>query len=227
MGAYRIVLSCEHASNAIPERFRKVVRIEESIRKSHRGWDIGALEVAKRLAPALNAKLVAATFTRLLVDANRNAHHPHLFSRFSRTLSEADKASLLTNHHSAYRAEVERVLREAMASGPVLHLSIHSFTPRLDGIERNADIGLLFDPTRAGESRFCRELQRKLREQSAPLRIRRNYPYRGTSDGLTTAFRRKFPGNVYLGIEIELNQAWLTGKTEVRRMVAHLVRTLT
>jgi predicted N-formylglutamate amidohydrolase len=226
MSAYRIVLSCEHASNAIPEPFRKAVRIDRTIRESHRGWDIGALHVAELLAPVLKAQLVAATFSRLLVDANRNTRHPHLFSPYSRNLNEADKALLLTKHHGAYRTEVERVLRKAMASGPVLHLSIHSFTPILDGIERNADIGLLFDPARKQESRFCRELQGKLREQPTPLRVRRNYPYRGTNDGLTTALRCKFPDDQYLGIEIEINQARLTRKAEVRRVVAHLVRTL-
>ena len=105
-------------------------------------------------------------------------------------------------------------------------MSIHSFTPILNGIERIADIGLLFDPARKQESRFCRELQGKLREQPTPLRVRRNYPYRGTSDGLTTALRCKFPGDQYLGIEIEINQARLTRKAELRRVVAHLVRTL-
>lgn len=227
MKSFRIVLSCEHASNSIPAEFAKALRIETSILKGHRGWDIGALGVAKMLAPKLKAKLVAATFSRLLVDANRNERHPHLLSEFSRRLSGAERNRLLEAYHRPYRADVERELCKAMASGPVLHLSIHSFTPVLNGITRNADIGLLFDPHRAAESRFCRELQQKLRNQTMPLRIRRNYPYRGTSDGLTATLRPKFSDAQYVGVELELNQALLVLKNEVRRIVTHLVAVLT
>jgi predicted N-formylglutamate amidohydrolase len=226
MKPFRIVLSCEHASNAVPERWRKAVRIDTATQKSHRGWDIGALAVAKMLAPALKATLVSATFTRLLVDANRNERHPHVFSAFSRGLSDADRSELLSRYHRPYRSDVEQQVRRAMISGPVLHLSIHSFTPVLNGMTRNADIGLLFDPRRPLETQFCRDLQKKLGNQSAPLRVRRNYPYRGTADGLTTALRRKFSAKQYVGIEIEINQARLKNQGEVRAMVAHLVATL-
>ena len=36
--------------------------------------------------------------------------------------------------------------------------------------------------------------------------LRRNSPYRGTADGLTTALRRRYPANRYIGIEVEMNQ---------------------
>jgi hypothetical protein len=41
------------------------------------------------------------------------------------------------------------------------------------------------------------------------LRVRRNYPYRGVADGFTTALRRRFPADLYLGIELEVNQRLL------------------
>lgn len=227
MKPFRIVVSCEHASNAIPAILRRRIRIEPEILKGHRGWDIGALALAKTVAPALNAKLVAATFSRLVVDANRNERHPRVFSEYSRGLDEADRNALLEAYHRPYRASVEREVRNAMASGPVLHLSIHSFTPVLNGVTRNTEVGLLFDPRRTSETQFCRELQRKLGDRLAPMRIRRNYPYRGTSDGLTTVLRGKFPARQYVGVEIEINQARLMKKSEVHRLAAHLVSALT
>jgi hypothetical protein len=39
------------------------------------------------------------------------------------------------------------------------------------------------------------------------LRLRRNYPYRGRSDGLTALLRRRHPDDAYAGIELEVNQA--------------------
>ena len=40
-------------------------------------------------------------------------------------------------------------------------------------------------------------------------RVRRNYPYLGKGDGLTTWLRRRFFSSEYAGVEIELNQAAL------------------
>jgi hypothetical protein len=38
------------------------------------------------------------------------------------------------------------------------------------------------------------------------LRVRRNYPYLGTADGLVSFLRKEFSSELYIGIEIELNQ---------------------
>jgi hypothetical protein len=77
----------------------------------------------------------------------------------------------------------------------------------LDGIVRNADIGLLYDPRRRGEREWCHAWSRALRAADPALRVRSNYPYRGISDGLTTSLRREFSGSSYMGIELEVNQA--------------------
>jgi predicted N-formylglutamate amidohydrolase len=71
---------------------------------------------------------------------------------------------------------------------------------------RNADIGLLYDPARRGEAELCRRWQARLRASAPELKVRRNYPYAGKSDGFTTYLRRRFPAKVYVGIELEINQ---------------------
>ena len=86
---------------------------------------------------------------------------------------------------------------------------MHSFTNVLDDEIRNADIGLLYDPARPGETALCKRWQHMLRELEPSLRVRRNYPYRGNADGLTTWLRRRFPDAHYVGVELELNQALL------------------
>jgi hypothetical protein len=65
---------------------------------------------------------------------------------------------------------------------------------------------LLYDPRRRDERVFCERWGRLLAQRIAPLRVRRNYPYRGYDDGLTTALRRRFPADRYIGVEIEVNQ---------------------
>ena len=94
----------------------------------------------------------------------------------------------------------------------MLHLSVHSFTPAIDGRVRNADVGLLYDPARTAERRVCQQLQRALQSAHPELRVRRNYPYRGTADGFTTYLRRLFPDKQYAGIEIEINQRYPFGE---------------
>ena len=38
------------------------------------------------------------------------------------------------------------------------------------------------------------------------LRVRRNYPYAGKGDGLTSYLRQQFSPAAYVGIELEINQ---------------------
>lgn len=108
-----------------------------------------------------------------------------------------------------------------------LHLSVHSFTPILNGKVRNADIGLLYDPSRSAEKLFCRQWQKALAATQPTLRIRRNYPYRGNADALVTSLRQNFGENSYLGIEIEINQAIpLSGKNTWARLQQALIAAL-
>jgi predicted N-formylglutamate amidohydrolase len=119
----------------------------------------------------------------------------------------------------------------------VLHLSVHSFTPKLNGEVRNADVGILYDPRRLAEREVCTRWKGTLLALTATshdngyklqsdCRIRMNYPYRGASDGLTTALRRVFPARDYLGIELEVNQALLADRGAARRAAAMVARSL-
>jgi predicted N-formylglutamate amidohydrolase len=104
----------------------------------------------------------------------------------------------------AVRADLETVVARR---GTVLHLSVHSFTPRLGGELRDYDVGILYDPARPAERAFAGAWRDALAE--AGLTVRRNQPYRGNADGHTTSLRRVFPDSRYQGIELELNQARL------------------
>jgi predicted N-formylglutamate amidohydrolase len=85
-------------------------------------------------------------------------------------------------------------------------LSIHSFTPKLDGQVRNCDVGILYDPKRPMEKTVAADLKRALVSMDGVLRVRWNYPYRGIADGFTTHLRKRFSKSRYAGIEIEINQ---------------------
>jgi predicted N-formylglutamate amidohydrolase len=84
------------------------------------------------------------------------------------------------------------------------------------------DVGLLYDPARARERATAIAWQHELRERHPELRIRRNAPYRGTADGLTTALRRERSVRRYAGIEIELNQRIVATRAGQRALAAAL-----
>ena len=173
----------------------------------HRGYDIGALACARGLSAALRAPLIHAEVSRLLVDLNRSPGHPALFSDLTRALPAARREEILARHYFPHRARIERWIAARVRAGRiVLHVAVHSFTPVLDGKARTTDIGLLYDPGRPLEAEFCRRWQTALRERGPGLRVRRNYPYRGVSDGLTRHLRGLFPAGAYAGVELEINQ---------------------
>jgi predicted N-formylglutamate amidohydrolase len=89
----------------------------------------------------------------------------------------------------------------------VLHVSVHSFTPNLNGEERQCDIGLLYDSRKLEEKEFCKQLKNELSQIDNMLNVRFNYPYLGKADGFTTYLRKQFPKH-YLGIELEINQKY-------------------
>ncbi len=203
-----LLLSCEHGVNTLPPAYANHFAPHTALLQTHRAFDFGALAIAKRLSQLFNCTLIQAQATRLLVDCNRSLSHPHCFSEISKWLSADEKKALAHEYYLPFRQEVEQLIKIAIAQGQqVCHFSIHSFTPSLNGLLRNADIGLLYDPQRVGEKMLAKHWQQQLKQSGPKLRVRLNYPYRGISDGFTAALRRQFSENEYLGIEVESNQA--------------------
>lgn len=201
------LITCEHGGKRIPSRYGSLFAGFEALLRSHRGYDPGALTVARELAKAMAAPLFVSTTSRLLIDLNRSIGHPRLYSEATRNAPVALRREILEKYYLPYRNRVETHIGEAIARGKrVIHLSSHSFTPVLDGAIRNADIGLLYDSARSGERELCRRWQTELRARAPALKVRRNYPYSGTSDGFTAYLRRRFPADAYIGIELEINQ---------------------
>ncbi|MBZ0097364.1 MAG: N-formylglutamate amidohydrolase [Sulfuricella sp.] len=201
------LITCEHGGNRIPFRYRHLFAGFEALLQTHRGYDAGALALARELARALAAPLFVSTTSRLLIDLNRSIGHPRLYSEATRDVPAWVRSEILESYYLPYRNRVEADIAAAVARGSrVIHVASHSFTPELDGAVRNADIGLLYDPAQPGEVDLCRRWQAQIRALAPELKVRRNYPYAGKSDGLTAYLRRRFPAESYIGIELEINQ---------------------
>jgi len=207
MASDGLVITCEHGGNRIPAPYRDLFPAHQALLNSHRGYDRGALTMARALAKSFAAPLVASTVSRLVVDLNRSSGHPRLHSEASRKAPAEVRQQILQHYYQPYRARAERFVTQSIAyHGSVIHLSSHSFTPKLNGNIRNADIGLLYDPARPGEVDLCEHWKKSLKTCAPELNVRRNYPYAGRGDGLTAWFRRRLPPGAYVGIELEVNQ---------------------
>jgi predicted N-formylglutamate amidohydrolase len=224
------IISCEHGGNRVPVRYRRLFQGQRALLDSHRGYDPGSLVMAKGLAGAFAVPLVASTVSRLLIDLNRSIGHPQLFSPVTRAAPAQTRAQIVEQHYRPYRVQVERLVGQAVARGHrVIHISSHSFTAELDGRVRPADVGLLYHPGRRGEAEVCARWKETLAALAPELRIRRNYPYAGKGDGLTSHLRVRFAQSDYVGIELEVNQGivFAAGRrwTALRRMLIDSLRT--
>jgi predicted N-formylglutamate amidohydrolase len=127
-------------------------------------------------------------------------------------LPRTERLAIAAEWWRPWRGRAEALVAGWLRAGhEVMHLSVHSFTPCLEGVERRVEIALLEDPSRAAERLARGRWSGALRERG--WRVRQNHPYRGVADGHTTALRRRF-GAAYAGIELELNQALLPARHE-------------
>ncbi|MDO8299456.1 N-formylglutamate amidohydrolase [Lacisediminimonas sp.] len=200
-----VVVSCEHGGNRVPSRFRPLFREHWQLLHSHQGYDKGALRLAREMSEALGGDHHYCVVSRLLVDLNRSVGHPGHFSPITAALDPAVQDDILDRYYHPYRAAVEHSIAAAIGGGRhVLHLSCHSFAREIDGRQRTAEVGLLFDPVRHTELIACRTWQQSLAQRMPALTVRLNYPYLGVDDGLITTLRGRFPDPRYAGIELEV-----------------------
>ena len=205
----KLLVTCEHAGNEIPQELQERNLIPADVVATHRGYDIGAKDLYETLAKIAHFK-ISNTITRLLVDLNRSTHNKNVFSIYTRKLPLNVQQELLNNYYLPYRSKVIDFIERVRKTGEsTLHVSVHTFTQNLNGIERNGDVTLLFDSANAFEKRFAQRWKEQLKNSNPELKVRFNYPYLGKSDGFTTYLRKAFPHS-YAGIELEVNQKFAT-----------------
>ena len=149
------VLVCEHASNHVPPAYRGL-GLDGAGLARHIAWDIGAHALAERLATLLDAPLVHATHSRLLIDLNRDPAAPDSIVETSedtpipgnRDLPPGERLRRRQWLYEPFHAMLDSVLDERLAADrPTALVSIHSFTPTYLGRARPWHAGLGFPAT--------------------------------------------------------------------------------
>jgi predicted N-formylglutamate amidohydrolase len=180
-GASPFVIVCDHASNRIPGAFGDL-GLPPSERVRHIAWDPGALAVSLRLSDLLDAPVVHATTSRLVVDCNRFTDAPDLIPALSETteipgnrrITDAERKERVARYHAPYHADVAQLLEARRSAGrETILVCMHSFTPVFKGFARPWPIGLLPAP----DERFTRALFDALHREHPALNIGWNEPY--------------------------------------------------
>jgi predicted N-formylglutamate amidohydrolase len=147
------LITCDHASNAIPPDYGTLGLPREALDR-HIAYDIGAAEVTRALAAQLGAPAVLSTNSRLLIDPNRGLNDPTLVMRYSdgaivpgnSYIDAVEIARRSARFWAPYREEIATTVDAMMATGePPALISIHSFTPVMRSLARPWKISVLWD----------------------------------------------------------------------------------
>src|ERR1700712_1360700 len=130
----RLLLLCDHASNALPPGLGSL-GLDQALFGTHIAHDIGAAAVTRALAAAWGAPALLGRWSRLLIDLNRGADDPTIVMKLSdgsiipgnRDAGAAEVARRIEAWHAPYHAAIAAEL-DRMGPEAVI-LSMHSFTP--------------------------------------------------------------------------------------------------
>ena len=153
LGRAKVLLVCDHASLAVPKALAGLGLAESDLSK-HVGWDIGAAALTHELSRRWDAPAVLSGYSRLVVDCNRTLGEPTSMPEISdgirvpanlglaREQAEARAAECYWPYHGAVAAALDRFAAAGVAPAVV---SMHSFTPHMNGFDRPWEIGVLWD----------------------------------------------------------------------------------
>ncbi len=204
------LLVCEHASNSMPEGFAGL-GLSTELLKAHIAWDPGAVEVARELSKALDALLIEAGLSRLLIDCNRPLDAPDLIPEISETtiipgnhaLNATERTTRIDLSHRPFHRRIEEVIATRAARGQASWIvTIHSFTPVYRGVSRPWQIGVIHDE----DDRIARPLIAAL-QQDKNLNVGVNEPYSPADRVYYTLERHARPRNApCVMVEIRNNE---------------------
>ena len=147
-GASQLVLVCDHASNRVPRCLDNLGLTPEQLGE-HIAWDPGAADVARLLSLKLDAPLVLSSYSRLVIDCNRPLQSPQSIPEQSagvlvsgnQNITAADRACRVKNVFVPYHHAINQLLA-ARQNTPTVFLSLHSFSPSLEGQQRPWHVGI-------------------------------------------------------------------------------------
>ena len=179
-GTSPFVITVDHASARIP-RCLGDLGLPASELQRHIAWDIGSLGVARRVAEALDAPLVAQNYSRLVIDCNRQPGVATSIPTMAESLRVPGNIDLNEAHVAARRSEIfepyhaylSELLDERRANNErTILIGQHTMTDFLQGARRKMHASVLYYRDR-GFSGIVLDVLRR----DSELLIAENEPY--------------------------------------------------
>ncbi len=208
-GRTPLLLVCDHAANYVPGALGDLGLAAADLAR-HIAHDLGAAELTRRLARRLDAPAILATVSRLVIDLNRDPADADSIPEASdgtlipgnSSLAARDRRLRVESVFRPYHGAIGRALDRLRRLGPPpLLVAVHSFTPRMNGVERPWPVGILWNR----DPRLARFLIARL-EGAGAGPVGDNQPYSGRQIAYTMNTHAGQAGLAHAGIEIRQDE---------------------
>jgi predicted N-formylglutamate amidohydrolase len=205
-GTSSFLLIGDHAGNAVPEGLQSLGLPSAELER-HIGWDIGIGELGPLLAERLDAVFIRQTYSRLVIDCNRDPARADAIPEVSdltivpgnQGLTPDQRAARVAAIHVPYQDAIGAELARRDAAGRETTLvSLHSFTPAMQGVARPWQVGMLHD---RGNTTFSTALIAAF-ERAGDLTVGDNEPYGMDTIDYTVPRHAYERGRPYAEIEV-------------------------
>ena len=178
-GLSEFLIVADHAGARIPQALSNLGLPDGELRR-HIAWDIGALGVSRGVARALDAPLLSQTYSRLVIDCNRDPSVATSIPRISELreipgnidLSAAEIAARRAEIFDPYHARIRQLIDARLAAGRrVFLVAQHTMTDIYKGVRRSMHAAVLYNRDR----RFAGLVLEMLRRED--LVVADNEPY--------------------------------------------------
>jgi predicted N-formylglutamate amidohydrolase len=227
-GRSNFVIVVDHAGRRLPRRLGNLGLPDAELAR-HIAWDIGALGLAMRMAAILDAPLLAQTYSRLVIDCNRD---PRVASSIptvgefteipgNRGLDATEIAARRAEIFDPYHRRVTALLdARASADQPTILVAQHSMTNIFKGVRREMQAAVLYNRDR----RFAARVLEGLRLEPG-LVVGDNEPY-FVSDDSDYSIPRHGEARGLPHVEIEIRQDLIADEAGQAQWAERLSRVL-
>jgi predicted N-formylglutamate amidohydrolase len=227
-GRSDFIVVADHAAARIPRRLANLGLPAAELER-HIAWDIGVLGVARRVAAAIDAPLVAQNYSRLVIDCNRDPRVatsiPHISEireiPGNMNLSPAEIAARRAEIFDPYHRRIHERIEERLAArrSPIL-VAQHTMTDIYKGVRRPMHAAILYNRDR----RFAGIMLDMLRRE-ADLIIADNEPY-FVSDETDYTVPHHAEARSLPYVEIEIRQDLVSGDSGQAEWAARIAGAL-
>jgi predicted N-formylglutamate amidohydrolase len=218
----------DHAGREIPQSLAEL-GLPKAEFDRHIAWDVGIAAYGALVSQALNAPFIRQRFSRLVIDCNRDAGRADAIPEISdgaripgnQGLSPPARQARVAEVAEPYHAAIAAELDQRAARGlPTTLISLHSFTPRMNGFDRPWRFGVLH----AGDSAYSKAVLARLRAEFGEAVVGDNEPYKMDEVDFTVPHHAGGRGLDYLELEVRQDLvADPAGQAEIAAIVARVL----